>query len=126
MLIITILMNITLPPVSIGEEHSSRIPPPPCPALAPLSAPWHCWPPAWLWPTRKAFVWPTPWSLLPVTNRRSPTHRQASASSVRKTCSATATATLPRRWMALREWIRSEEHTSELQSRENLVCRLLL
>src|SRR5690606_41171059 len=24
------------------------------------------------------------------------------------------------------EWIRSEEHTSELQSRENLVCRLLL
>src|SRR5207302_11106927 len=25
-----------------------------------------------------------------------------------------------------RPWIRSEEHTSELQSRENLVCRLLL
>src|SRR5690606_27523905 len=25
-----------------------------------------------------------------------------------------------------RIWIRSEEHTSELQSRENLVCRLLL
>src|SRR5690606_40399983 len=24
------------------------------------------------------------------------------------------------------EWARSEEHTSELQSRENLVCRLLL
>src|SRR5690606_40824474 len=24
------------------------------------------------------------------------------------------------------KWIRSEEHTSELQSRENLVCRLLL
>src|SRR5690606_40080690 len=23
-------------------------------------------------------------------------------------------------------WLRSEEHTSELQSRENLVCRLLL
>src|SRR5207302_10213022 len=23
-------------------------------------------------------------------------------------------------------WVRSEEHTSELQSRENLVCRLLL
>src|SRR5690606_40893977 len=23
------------------------------------------------------------------------------------------------------EWVRSEEHTSELQSRENLVCRLL-
>src|SRR5690606_42018500 len=27
---------------------------------------------------------------------------------------------------ALREELRSEEHTSELQSRENLVCRLLL
>src|SRR5690606_40881739 len=27
---------------------------------------------------------------------------------------------------ALRDWHRSEEHTSELQSRENLVCRLLL
>src|SRR5690606_14537471 len=25
-----------------------------------------------------------------------------------------------------RGWVRSEEHTSELQSRENLVCRLLL
>src|SRR5690606_42020079 len=25
-----------------------------------------------------------------------------------------------------RRWLRSEEHTSELQSRENLVCRLLL
>src|SRR5690606_41282367 len=25
-----------------------------------------------------------------------------------------------------RDWTRSEEHTSELQSRENLVCRLLL
>src|SRR5690606_41222490 len=25
-----------------------------------------------------------------------------------------------------RSWLRSEEHTSELQSRENLVCRLLL
>src|SRR5690606_36755832 len=27
-------------------------------------------------------------------------------------------------WCSL--WLRSEEHTSELQSRENLVCRLLL
>src|SRR5690606_40807384 len=26
----------------------------------------------------------------------------------------------------LKRWRRSEEHTSELQSRENLVCRLLL
>src|SRR5690606_15378501 len=28
-------------------------------------------------------------------------------------------------WMIM-EYVRSEEHTSELQSRENLVCRLLL
>src|SRR3712207_8508125 len=33
------------------------------------------------------------------------------------------TRTGPRRW---RRWIRSEEHTSELQSRQYLVCRLLL
>src|SRR5207302_8778975 len=31
----------------------------------------------------------------------------------------------PRAWLRNRE-TRSEEHTSELQSRENLVCRLLL
>src|SRR5690606_42131866 len=31
------------------------------------------------------------------------------------------------RWFFRRDWrARSEEHTSELQSRENLVCRLLL
>src|SRR5690606_41062492 len=29
-------------------------------------------------------------------------------------------------WGFLEEFLRSEEHTSELQSRENLVCRLLL
>src|SRR5690606_39563031 len=29
-------------------------------------------------------------------------------------------------WLAARLKLRSEEHTSELQSRENLVCRLLL
>src|SRR5688572_31032978 len=28
--------------------------------------------------------------------------------------------------LAKREWSRSEEHTSELQSQSNLVCRLLL
>src|SRR5215475_8064433 len=31
-----------------------------------------------------------------------------------------------RRPLRPRRWSRSEEHTSELQSRENLVCRLLL
>src|SRR5690606_40332401 len=29
-------------------------------------------------------------------------------------------------WLSAHIWNRSEEHTSELQSRENLVCRLLL
>src|SRR5690606_42097916 len=29
-------------------------------------------------------------------------------------------------WRRRRWWNRSEEHTSELQSRENLVCRLML
>src|SRR5690606_41900839 len=28
--------------------------------------------------------------------------------------------------LIIADWMRSEEHTSELQSRENLVCRLLL
>src|SRR6267378_7477316 len=32
----------------------------------------------------------------------------------------------PRRRRPRREWGRSEEHTSELQSRRDLVCRLLL
>src|SRR5205085_6603001 len=30
------------------------------------------------------------------------------------------------RGRSLRSWLRSEEHTSELQSQSNLVCRLLL
>src|SRR2546430_10070082 len=29
-------------------------------------------------------------------------------------------------WWGLNDWVRSEEHTSELQSQSNLVCRLLL
>src|SRR2546422_7166611 len=33
---------------------------------------------------------------------------------------------VPRRWASLSSWRRSEEHTSELQSRLHLVCRLLL
>src|SRR2546430_13526559 len=33
---------------------------------------------------------------------------------------------IPRRWLRCSECIRSEEHTSELQSQSNLVCRLLL
>src|SRR5690606_41365158 len=33
---------------------------------------------------------------------------------------------IPQLTIAKLHWLRSEEHTSELQSRENLVCRLLL
>src|SRR5690606_41862180 len=47
----------------------------------------------------------------------------ASAGSPR--CSAACRCTKPSGWFA-RPPARSEEHTSELQSRENLVCRLLL
>src|SRR5690606_40406695 len=46
----------------------------------------------------------------------------------RKDCAAEVPApTVPRSAAAARapSWARSEEHTSELQSRENLVCRLL-
>src|SRR5690606_41624208 len=61
-------------------------------------------------------------------------------SAVRSCSSSSAAATLPRKivktvlniWslpvmsIAHESLVRSEEHTSELQSRENLVCRLLL
>src|SRR5256886_11893250 len=52
------------------------------------------------------------------------------------TAAARSRARIPRRWTARRRtrpatwrrtwWQRSEEHTSELQSQSNLVCRLLL
>src|SRR5690606_39196652 len=42
------------------------------------------------------------------------------------TVPATLRPTLPGTWPAALGCRRSEEHTSELQSRENLVCRLLL
>src|SRR5258707_7036780 len=38
----------------------------------------------------------------------------------------TGCATMIGRLIAICEWPRSEEHTSELQSRQYLVCRLLL
>src|SRR2546422_6034904 len=41
-------------------------------------------------------------------------------------CAWKAGPTLPRRWSTRRYARRSEEHTSELQSRLHLVCRLLL
>src|SRR5690606_39758223 len=51
----------------------------------------------------------------------------------RRPTTGTPTASPPTAWRSKagwtrwrRRWTRSEEHTSELQSRENLVCRLLL
>src|SRR5690606_40181557 len=50
-----------------------------------------------------------------------PTHQRAT------TAAAAVTIAIRRYCMnATSRWSRSEEHTSELQSRENLVCRLLL
>src|SRR2546427_3803831 len=50
---------------------------------------------------------------------------------IRQETTMTASATAPTREKAERarensEYVRSEEHTSELQSQSNLVCRLLL
>src|SRR5690606_40940676 len=59
-------------------------------------------------------------------SRREPPLARGSTSRLR---SSSASRVIPRRWTS---WScaagtsRSEEHTSELQSRENLVCRLLL
>src|SRR5690606_40270179 len=41
-------------------------------------------------------------------------------------CPAWCSTSRCRRWRSTSTGTRSEEHTSELQSRENLVCRLLL
>src|SRR5690606_39995423 len=49
--------------------------------------------------------------------------RPAHGASCRGTCGASCRRPAPR---PTRGCARSEEHTSELQSRENLVCRLLL
>src|SRR5690349_22052593 len=73
--------------------------------------------------------------------RTSPTPRRSCAPRVRASCPArSSTSPADRRTDvtssdesvqgldlgALRAWLRSEEHTSELQSRRDLVCRLLL
>src|SRR3989442_6810144 len=57
--------------------------------------------------------------------------RQSRAATTRATgssCAVTAAADLPRWTWSRAGWrsTRSEEHTSELQSRPHLVCRLLL
>src|SRR3712207_8294447 len=50
-----------------------------------------------------------------------------SLSVIRYPLSEAGTAALrAARWVVPSAWVRSEEHTSELQSRQYLVCRLLL
>src|SRR5690606_40224596 len=51
--------------------------------------------------------------------------REQTGFSLLRTCRWWKGAMCLRRSLSIR-WERSEEHTSELQSRENLVCRLLL
>src|SRR5690606_39362344 len=58
-------------------------------------------------------------------SRSVPRGRAAPTSRARLRCRAARSA-LPVRIAARPDRERSEEHTSELQSRENLVCRLLL
>src|SRR3712207_8129568 len=51
--------------------------------------------------------------------------RQAVGRGARSSPTGSGQAFLPSRWRGA-PWPRSEEHTSELQSRQYLVCRLLL
>src|SRR5207248_4079354 len=59
---------------------------------------------------------------------RDPDHQQWHAADVvvRRTCRATRNTFAKQRDSAVRADVRSEEHTSELQSPYDLVCRLLL
>src|SRR5690606_41526853 len=67
------------------------------------------------WPTRRCSTSATPRNWQPVGSSTSCSRGRTLATS---TATASNSSDKPRR--------RSEEHTSELQSRENLVCRLLL
>src|SRR2546429_5226535 len=57
---------------------------------------------------------------------RSRTKRPAPNSNKSESATCETTKPFPNPWRALLEPNRSEEHTSELQSRLHLVCRLLL
>src|SRR5690606_42050994 len=73
-------------------------------------------------------IWTTPSTIRPAPTRtascRSP--RPVPSSSASPSSRARRRATSRAAWPRTRRGPRSEEHTSELQSRENLVCRLLL
>src|SRR2546430_3207296 len=45
---------------------------------------------------------------------------------LRRSARSAASSSTPPRWRPMKARSRSEEHTSELQSQSNLVCRLLL
>src|SRR6266567_2072397 len=55
-----------------------------------------------------------------------PTSPRSKPTSSRTTCSSSTRSTAWRPWSRRFSTPRSEEHTSELQSQSNLVCRLLL
>src|SRR2546427_5806077 len=57
---------------------------------------------------------------------RSPSVRATSTATWPGPAASSHRANSPSRPGAPRAWARSEEHTSELQSQSNLVCRLLL
>src|SRR2546427_3946282 len=66
-------------------------------------------------------------------SRHAPTRRTASATARAPDMKSTwrgddccDTSKFRSRLVGARPWVRSEEHTSELQSQSNLVCRLLL
>src|SRR5690606_41023629 len=66
------------------------------------------------------------WTVQP-TPQQATTHTRGSAVQYREKCMFVATVEVDiQLQIAAGGRIRSEEHTSELQSRENLVCRLLL
>src|SRR2546422_7560007 len=54
------------------------------------------------------------------------TERPSAGEPVRSTRAARSGASRPTAWRSASDAMRSEEHTSELQSRLHLVCRLLL
>src|SRR2546430_11469043 len=62
---------------------------------------------------------------LPISRKRSPISSTAKANSSSITLCSVRSGKKPAR-AAPSTWTRSEEHTSELQSQSNLVCRLLL
>src|SRR5204862_3966983 len=64
----------------------------------------------------------TSFMLLRAASPASPFTGESMTHAVRITCSSIRASTSCRK----RLWSRSEEHTSELQSRRDLVCRLLL